>query len=95
MGNQTTVDDPKLPAMVADAFNELNFELSKVIGLSSSVRIIGQALPVTSLENDDAICPEIVFPALALGLLQHGNKSMSLIERLQGLLRDQGFPIKE
>lgn len=85
------VAETNLPETVADAFDQLEIELCKVIGLSSSVRIIGQDLPVTALETDDVVCPELVFPALALGLLEHGNRSMSLVERLGTLLREKGF----
>lgn len=89
MDIQAVVDEGKLPETVSEAVSQLRFELCSLIGLSSSVRCIGLELPATALENDDVLCPELVFPALAIGLLEKGNRSLSIIERLEDLLSEQ------
>ena len=90
MNSHTATDGAVLHTSIDDALQALNTELCKVIGLGVSVHCIGQDLPATPIGEDDAICPELVFPALACGLLQHANRSLSIIEKLQDLLREQG-----
>lgn len=75
----------ELTATIARLYSEL----TKVTGLVISVRMISQTLPTTMQQSCDALCPELVFPALANELLSHANESIALLEEVESLIRKQ------
>jgi hypothetical protein len=70
------------------ALNSLFKELCQLTGLGSSVQRIAMELPPTTLDDEAAtVCPELVFPTLAAAIVQRSNTALSLVERLQDLIK--------
>lgn len=84
-------DSNAQPVKVGNAIHDLIVELHKAIALSSSVRSIAHDLPISPLEVEDVIAAELVFPALAGEIIQRCNASLTLIQTLEALLREQGI----
>jgi hypothetical protein len=72
---------------IADLIAHINHALCKVVGTGSSIQSIASDLPETPLAQDDAFCPELVFPQLARGVIEHANTAMSLVEKLETACR--------
>jgi predicted sugar kinase len=72
---------------IEETFRRLNCLLTDVFGATQNIRVIGESLPTTPLEDSDAICPELLFPALAAGVQEDINKAMSIVEELQTLCK--------
>jgi hypothetical protein len=78
--------NPKL----GELLRSLSGALCNVIGTAQSIRVIGEALPTTPHDDEDIICPELVFPALADGVNVHANSALSLVEQIETLLQEPG-----
>lgn len=95
MDTQSGTDGNTKPTTIAATIKQLIGQLIGVTALGASVKGIAQDLPATLIEEEETVCPEVVFPVLAKEIIQHCNESLSLVEHLEKMLREQGVSTTE